>query len=117
MKIIKLLHAVFESGLTNFSPGAANQAIANDIELHIAEEVLREEIDHKEIERVVSAASKLLGAVKEFKKKATHEMQNSLTAEILAIHPKLEAMLKNPQSWITRQRRIVALKPTNTDNE
>jgi N4-gp56 family major capsid protein len=41
MKLIKLLHAVFESQLTNFSPGPNGQTIANDIELHIADEVLR----------------------------------------------------------------------------
>ena len=33
--------SVFAPGLTNYSPGAAGQTIANDIELHIADQVLR----------------------------------------------------------------------------
>lgn len=41
MKFIKLLLSIFSPSLTNFSPGPAGQIIANDIELHIAEKVLR----------------------------------------------------------------------------
>ena len=43
MKIALLagLLAYLSPGVTNYSPGAANQTIANDIELHIADEVLR----------------------------------------------------------------------------
>lgn len=37
MKLFKFL----SPAVTNYSPGAANQTIANDIELHIADEVLR----------------------------------------------------------------------------
>lgn len=44
MKIFKLatlLLSYFAPGVTNYSPGAAGQTIANDIELHIRDEVLR----------------------------------------------------------------------------
>lgn len=42
MKIIKsLLLSLLSPGVTNASPGAANQTISYDIELHIADEVLR----------------------------------------------------------------------------
>lgn len=39
--ILKSLLLAFSPAVTNYSPGAANQTIANDIELHIADEVLR----------------------------------------------------------------------------
>ena len=39
--IINALRAILVMGVTNYSPGANGQVIANDIELHIAEEVLR----------------------------------------------------------------------------
>ena len=40
-KLPAFLHGFVLLGLTNYSPGAAGQTIANDIELHIADEVLR----------------------------------------------------------------------------
>lgn len=36
-----LFSSVFSIGVTNYSPGPSGQTIANDIELHIADEVLR----------------------------------------------------------------------------
>ena len=39
--IRSLLALALSPAVTNYSPGAANQTIANDIELHIADEVLR----------------------------------------------------------------------------
>jgi len=41
MKLSKLLSVVLKAQLTNYSPGASGQTLANDIELHIADEVLR----------------------------------------------------------------------------
>ena len=41
MKIFKLLSELLTSQITNYSPGSSGQTIANDIELHIADEVLR----------------------------------------------------------------------------
>ena len=41
MRIISALVGLLSPAVTNYSPGAANQTIANDIELHIADEVLR----------------------------------------------------------------------------
>ena len=35
------LYLLFNAGLTNYSPGSSGQTLANDIELHIADEVLR----------------------------------------------------------------------------
>lgn len=40
-KLLSSLLSLFAPAVTNYSPGAANQTIANDIELHIADEVLR----------------------------------------------------------------------------
>lgn len=41
MKFTKFLSALLNPALTNYSPGNSGQTIANDVELHIAEEVLR----------------------------------------------------------------------------
>lgn len=41
MKIAALLTALLSPGITNYSPGPSGQTIANDIELHIRDEVLR----------------------------------------------------------------------------
>ena len=41
MKFIKLFKEVLTAKLTNYSPGANGQTLANDVELHIADEVLR----------------------------------------------------------------------------
>lgn len=41
MKIFAAVKALLMPGITNYSPGAAGQTIANDIELHIQDEVLR----------------------------------------------------------------------------
>ena len=40
-RALQFLLALLAPGVTNYSPGAANQTIANDIELHIRDEVLR----------------------------------------------------------------------------
>ncbi len=41
LSLVSRLLALLSPAVTNYSPGAANQTIANDIELHIAEKVLR----------------------------------------------------------------------------
>lgn len=41
MKFLNVLKAILSPGVTNYSPGQSGQTIANDIELHIADEVLR----------------------------------------------------------------------------
>ena len=41
MKLVTLLKGLLSPGVTNYSPGAGGQTIANDIELHIQDEVLR----------------------------------------------------------------------------
>ena len=75
----------------------------------IIRKMLSEELDHIGIKKVVDAASKLLTAVKSFKQDATHEMQNAVTPHLSDIEANLEKMVSDPQSWVTRQRKIISL--------
>lgn len=61
---------------------------------------LREAVDHKSINSVVTVASKLLAAVEGFKEKAPPAAINAVTPHLGELEKMLENMVSNPGSYV-----------------
>lgn len=74
---------------------------------------LSEDVDHEGISNVVSAASKLLGAVKKFKEVATGQMTHAVTPHMEQLQRVLEDMIQTPGSYVKvvpPKKKVVALR-------
>ena len=72
----------------------------------ISEELklLKEDVDHEGVKRVVNGASKLLKACKAFKEDPTPAMTNATTPTLDNLIQVLEQMLSNPVSYTVQVR-------------
>ncbi len=61
---------------------------------------LKEAVDHKSINSVVTVASKLLAAVEVFKEKAPHAAVNATTPHLSELEKVLENMVSSPGSYV-----------------
>jgi hypothetical protein len=74
---------------------------------------LNEDIDHEGIGNVVSAAGKLLGAVKKFRDDATGQMTHAVTPHLEQLQRVLEDMVQTPGSYVkvvAPKKKIVSLR-------
>lgn len=68
-------------------------------------------VDHKQINLIVTTASKLSSAIDDFKSKAPEAIAHSVTQQLSDIKKLLDNMVTNPGSYIVRQKKKITLVP------
>jgi hypothetical protein len=88
----------------------------NDLRRIVREELspVNEQIDHKAMSAVSTAASKFLEALETFKEKAPPAAMNAVTPHVSALEKALEDMVNTPGSYVSKPKqepKKVSLKP------
>lgn len=99
------------------TPQINMQKLRQIIKDEIGQKTVKEAVDHKSINSIVTVASKLLAAVEGFKEKAPPSAINAVTPHLGELEKMLEHMVSNPGSFVPQPKKVpqkVSLKASKS---